>query len=486
MPPLEAWEKVYVNYDFVADIHNIQNCIGCHGGVGDVEDMEAAHEGVVRDPLTDPDYQDSCASCHTESSRLAETSLHRNLTGYHTALEARGADLTDPAMETAFNNHCSECHATCGQCHISRPTALDGGLLNEHEVKAIASMKDTCMACHGARVANEYQGKNEGVPGSVHWTQGGMSCYDCHEVTHYHGDGTEYAHRYDGEPGVQCLDCHPEALPENSDLDEHVLHAEKVACEVCHVSGPYKSCYSCHVQLSDEGTPFYTTDESQLTLKIGRNPIQSEDRPWDYVLLRHVPVAKDTFGYYGYELEDFDNAPTWKYATPHNIQRETAQNQDCESCHGNEELFLTSADVASAELAANESVIVEFVPPLPPHPGLENYDSPEACVECHPKAGDGNWELANENVHSLEWVVDPEGKVIRCEDCHASDGNFDWQEAGYTPEEEEGFTWTDYPETSLPAYTTEPTWVGVLAFAFALAVLINVVVVILLVRRRSK
>ncbi len=484
---MEAWEKVYVGYDFVADIHNVQNCIGCHGGVGGVEDMEGAHEGVVRDPLTDPAFDNSCRACHTETGRLAETSLHRNLHGYYTALEGRGADMSDPAMEEAFENHCSECHTTCGQCHISRPTALGGGLLKEHEVKTIASMKDTCMGCHGARVANEYQGKNEGVEGSVHWVEGGMSCFDCHEVTHYHGDGTEYAHRYDGEPGVKCLDCHPEASPEESNLEEHILHADKIPCEVCHVSGPYKSCYNCHVQLSEDGEPFFKTDDSQMTLKIGRNPIQSEDRPWDYVLLRHIPVTKDTFAFYdGYELEDFNNVPTWKYATPHNIQRKTAQNQDCESCHGNEDLFLTKDDVAYTEMAANEEVLVEYVPPLPPHPGLENYDSPEACVECHPKAEEGNWELVNDNVHSLDWVVDPAGEVIRCEDCHAPDSNFEWIAAGYTTQQASQFIWSDYPTSTPRTYNTEPTWVGVLAFGFALAVLINVVVVIILVRRRSK
>ena len=71
MPPLEAWEKVFVEYDFVASVHNTQNCIGCHGGVADVQDMEAAHEGVVRDPLTDPELDNACRCCHTESGRLA-------------------------------------------------------------------------------------------------------------------------------------------------------------------------------------------------------------------------------------------------------------------------------------------------------------------------------------------------------------------------------------------------------------------------------
>jgi thiosulfate/3-mercaptopyruvate sulfurtransferase len=482
---LEAWEKVYVGYEFVADVHNTQNCIGCHGGIAETDDMDAAHAGVVRDPLEESDR--ACSVCHTESSRLAATSLHQNLTGYHTALEARGADMSDPAMQEAFENHCDDCHTTCGQCHISRPTALGGGLLREHEVRATASMKDTCLACHGARVGNEYQGKNEGVEGSVHWLKGGMTCYECHDITHYHGDGTEYTHRYDGPPGVDCLECHLEATPEETDILEHKLHDGKVACEVCHVSGPYKSCYNCHVGLDDEGLPYRRTDESQLTLKIGRNPLKSEDRPWDYVLLRHAPAVPDTFAFYDDDLlPDFDNVPTWKYATPHNIQRDTAQNQSCDSCHANEDLFLTAYDVAPQEMEANAQVIVERVPPIQPHPGLENYNIPEACVGCHPKATEENWELISENIHSLNWVVEPTGDVILCEDCHGPDNSFDWASAGYGPEEASQFIWTDYPPTTTASHSAEPSWFGVLALGFAIAVVLNVVGIIVLTTLRSK
>ena len=364
MPPLEAWEKVFVGDEFLVDVHNVQNCIGCHGGVEGVDDKDAAHEGVVRDPLTDSER--ACSVCHAESTQLAATSLHQTLSGYRATLTARGADFSDLHMEEAFDNHCNSCHTTCGQCHISRPNFTFGGLIKDHKVKKTASIKDTCMACHGARVSNEYQGKNEGVEGSVHWLKEGMPCSDCHDVSHYHGDGTEYTHRYDGAPGVDCLDCHPEAAPGQSETLDHTIHADKVACEVCHVSGPYKSCYNCHVGLDEKGLPYYETDESQMTFKIGRNARKSDDRPWDYVLVRHVPVAPDTFAFYGDNLlSTFDNVPTWKYATPHNIQRVTAQNESCDSCHGNADLFLTSADVAPKELAANDDVIVkeEEIPP---------------------------------------------------------------------------------------------------------------------------
>jgi thiosulfate/3-mercaptopyruvate sulfurtransferase len=374
---LEAWEKVLVGNEFLASVHNTQNCIGCHGGVEGIDDKDAAHEGVVRDPLEDSEQ--TCGVCHAEATQLAATSLHQNLTGYRTILTTRGADFSNPNMEEAFNNHCNSCHTTCGQCHISRPNFTFGGLIANHKVKEIASMKDTCMACHGARVSNEYQGKNEGVEGSVHWLEEGMACFECHNVSHYHGDGTEYAYRYDGPPGVNCLDCHPEVAPDQSEMQEHRIHADQVACEVCHVSGPYKSCYNCHVAIDEQGLPYYETDESQMTFKIGRNPLKSDDRPWNYVLVRHVPVVPDIFAFYdGYVLPDFDNAPTWKYATPHNIQRVTAQNQSCDSCHGNADLFLTADDVAPEEMEANAAVIVEEIPPTSwgPYPVIEPTSAP--------------------------------------------------------------------------------------------------------------
>jgi len=389
LPPLEAWEKVFVGEEFLASVCNIQNCIGCHGGVEGVDDKDAAHEGKARDPVEDSEQV--CGVCHAEATRLAATSLHQNLTGYRTILTARGADFSDPRMGEAFNNHCDSCHTTCGQCHISRPSFTFGGLISEHKVKKTASIKDTCMACHGARVSNEYQGKNEGVEGSAHWLEEGMSCFECHNVSHYHGDGTEYTYRYDGPPDVSCLDldCHSEVARgqgevveqdiQADEVEEHIehdIHADKVACYVCHVSGPYKSCYNCHVAIDEEGLPYYETDDSQMTFKIGRNPLKSDNRPWDYVLVRHIPVAPDTFAFYGDNLlSTFNNVPTWKYATPHNIQRVTAQNQSCDSCHGNADLFLTADDVAPEELKANANVIVkeEEIPPTSwgPYPVIE-------------------------------------------------------------------------------------------------------------------
>jgi thiosulfate/3-mercaptopyruvate sulfurtransferase len=230
----------------------------------------------------------------------------------------------------------------------------------------VASISNTCLACHGGRVGPEYQGKNEGVQGDVHWFKGGMPCIACHQVTEFHGDGNEYQHRYDGGQVPSCLDCHPTVAGGSDGVPQHVLHGERVACQVCHSAGDYKNCYSCHVGKDDEGLTYRQLAPSEMDFRIGLNPNKSEDRPWDYVLLRHVPVTPNIFDYYGENLlPNFDAVPTWKYATPHNIQRVTTQNSDCANCHGNADLFLTADVVLAEELDANQSVIVPEVPELP-------------------------------------------------------------------------------------------------------------------------
>ncbi len=350
------WQKVLIDERFLDDVHNTYNCIGCHGGVAGTEDKKAAHEGVVKNPV------DKCATCHGDIAEVVETSLHKTLQGYKTVLEARGADFTKPEMQKAFQKHCYGCHADCTHCHISRPIFAGGGLIKGHRIKKVVSINDTCLACHSARVGAEYMGKHEGIPASVHWEKAGMPCFKCHPVEDFHGDGTRYAHRYDGKPSPSCLDCHPDVEGGKDGVTHHTIHDKKVDCYVCHVAGPYKSCFNCHVTLKD-GKPSFKTDKSQMTFKIGRNPNPTDDRPYEYVLLRHIPTVPDTFAIYGDNLlPNYNNVPTWKYATPHSIVRNAPQTKECNSCHGNKELFLTADDVAPEELEANKDVIVEEIP----------------------------------------------------------------------------------------------------------------------------
>jgi len=357
---LEAWEKVLLNeQSFFETLHGRYGCITCHGGTGDVEDKEAAHKGIVREPAS----AEACGDCHADQVATDQQSLHSNLKGYWNVIATRSEPDNMAQLEVMMENHCEECHTTCGQCHVSRPTNLGGGLVAGHTFKKIPPMNLTCTGCHGSRIENEYKGKNEGVKADVHWIKGGMPCFTCHSADEMHGALGEFEHRYDGPPTPGCQDpsCHPEVTADDAVQQHSAKHLEELSCQVCH-STTYKNCYSCHVAQED-GVAYYRTEPSEMTFEIGLNPLQGPDRPWTYVPVRHVPVDRDSFAYYGENLlPNFDAEPTWKYATPHNIQRITPQNESCSACHGNGEFFLTADDVAADELDANRDVIVHELP----------------------------------------------------------------------------------------------------------------------------
>ncbi|MEA3334542.1 MAG: hypothetical protein U9R25_01440 [Chloroflexota bacterium] len=358
---MEVWEKVLVSQEFLEeDIHSEPGCIACHGGQSETLNKDEAHDGLVAKVSASPD--EPCGSCHVGVVEQVRDSQHRMQHGYQEVLKDRGADFTIPEMATAYTTHCTSCHADCGDCHISRPSALDGGLISGHKVKRVANVNLTCGGCHGARIADEYKGKHEGIPASAHWKQAGMPCTKCHTMDEYHN--ISHGTRYEGAPKPSCTQagCHENIEPGDGNL-QHAIHNNTVSCQVCHAAGEYKSCYNCHTGRDEQDIPYFTTDESEMTFKIGHNPIQSEDRPWDWVLVRHVPATSEIFDFYGEGLlPEFDEVPTWKYTTPHNMQRITPQNESCNNCHGQDDLFLMESDVIDEELQANRDVIVTDIP----------------------------------------------------------------------------------------------------------------------------
>ena len=177
-------------------------------------------------------------------------------------------------------------------------------------------------------------------------------------------EGESALHRYEGEQYPTCETCHTEVTEGDGNM-MHTMHGETLSCQVCH-SVSYSSCDGCHVAISEEsGKPFFSTQGTYLTFYIGKNTLKSEQRPYEYVTVRHVPVAPTSYEYYGENLlPDFNAVPTWLYATPHNIQLNTPQNESCQACHGNADIFLTADKVSPEELEANQSVIVETIPGL--------------------------------------------------------------------------------------------------------------------------
>jgi thiosulfate/3-mercaptopyruvate sulfurtransferase len=363
---LAPHEKVYVDSEFAEDEnHGKMGCEECHGGNPSDPDWKTAHKGVVKDPSY-PDPTETCGQCHEEIAETAKTSLHMTLAPYKKMIDMRANPdkSVHGKVEAARESHCNSCHSSCGQCHVSRPDSVDGGLLAAHLFQKRPPVHTVCTACHGSRIEKEYFGKNAGIPPDIH-KEKYFKCGKCHKAEEMHGDGKDYANRYEVENKPNCLECHEEIYKDTSvNAKQHTDHKDKLSCQVCH-SMPYKNCYGCHVGKDDQGLTYYKTQGSMLNFKIGLNPLQSEKRPEKFVTLRHVPVDQNTFRFYVEDgLSRFAALPTWKLATPHNIRRQTPQNKRCNGCHGNVELFLSEKDLKADYLEANKKVIVpsELIP----------------------------------------------------------------------------------------------------------------------------
>ncbi len=379
MAPLEPWEKALIDGEaFSSSVHGKIACQDCHQGEQSA-DKETAHTDLIAYPSDNPEA--ACGECHPDLVSAAKTNLHTTLAGYWTVLETRGVSADDPHAEEMFGNHCTSCHASCGDCHVSRPTSVGGGFISGHVFEAEPSMTNNCTACHGSRVGNEYMGKHDGLKADVHFRQGRMTCTDCHTGHEMHGltancqdchEGpmdSQVApedHRYDGLQIPSCESCHASVAAGNDGITMHEQHPGILSCQVCH-SVSYTSCDGCHVSISEAtGNPVFATEGSYLGFYIGKNPLQSYARPYEYVPVRHVPISPTSFDYYEVGMvSNFNGRETWVYTTPHNIQRNTPQAESCESCHGNSAIFLTADKIAPGELDANRDVIVDVVPPLP-------------------------------------------------------------------------------------------------------------------------
>jgi thiosulfate/3-mercaptopyruvate sulfurtransferase len=325
--------------------------------------------GLVRDPsLKNPGG--TCGTCHTGVMETAPYNLHSTLAGIRYSFVERGGGSMHPGNQTAFDNHCGSCHSSCGQCHISVPTRAGGGFFAGHEIKRTPPMNTGCAACHGSRVGDEYKGLNVGIPSDVHYNKG-MQCTACHGAAEMHGAGAEgVTSRYQVETAPRCEDCHPDDAEFRAN-QSHAMHRDdegrlELACQVCH-SVQYKNCYACHTVL-EEGKAVYEVNapshESVFAFKIGHNPMNDERHPQKWVTLRHAPAAPDNYEYYGQDLmTSFAEAPTWKLATPHNIQRKTPQAEGCmATCHKQAALFLSAEDLLDYEVEANATVVVETPP----------------------------------------------------------------------------------------------------------------------------
>jgi len=351
-----------VSDEFTASTHGELGCITCHGGENSA-DKAAAHTGMQ--PYPSSDLEGICYQCHAGVADTYADSLHYNLHGMQNGLMAFSQDslLSDsPEHAEIFDKNCISCHATCGDCHVSRPSVYSGGLIDQHNFFGTPPMDQTCFGCHGARNAGEFMG-TVGFQGDVHFEMG-MTCMDCHPQNNFHGTGEVNDSMWTKAELPSCYDCHENQQPGQSELQVHNIHTETVSCQVCHAQAN-NNCFECHVEYNEDQTGLASTSDVRLIFRIGNNPIQSETRPYEYVTLRHIPTYVDSFEVVGPDLlPNYDEISNWKYSPTHNIQRLTFQNETCNSCHGNENIFLKESDLLESDSQANWNLIPEVPPEM--------------------------------------------------------------------------------------------------------------------------
>ncbi len=361
MAPLEPQKKVLVSKEFLSTSHGKISCGSCHGGDPASMNKAAAHKEMDPFPsITNP--QKSCGQCkdmkavkHRDISATAKDSLHATLSTFTEVLKNRANMDKWATIDQARKNHCSACHTSCGGCHVSRPKSAQKGFIDGHMFKKSSDSQNQCTACHGSRVGNEFSGQRG--RGDVHASMG-MECFTCHKAKEMHSAAAkDLKGRYHLKEGARCTDCHKDL--KNGSVPDHATHVGKVQCQVCH-SQTYVNCYSCHVGKDKEGTAFFQNRREVETMKIALNyDDKAPGAGYRYMVVRHVPSYPEMFDFYGKDLfTNFSNVPTWKRASPHNIQRYTWQSANCNHCHGNRGLFLASSDLLDYEKEANKNVVV--------------------------------------------------------------------------------------------------------------------------------
>lgn len=336
--------------------HSALQCADCHKGDPSAASMAQAHSGMVADPSPAV-----CANCHAGIVQSATTSLHYTLAGEQSYLHQVSCPYNHN-LDTPYASDCQRCHASCGSCHIEKP--LSGGLISGHTFMNPPPMQQTCAQCHQEQ-ADEFMGLTGGTP-DVHYTKG-LQCIDCHG-TNIHGDGITYTTLWQVKDMPRCGECHTDVTSGQSTIAEHNIPQMKyLNCTVCHAL-PYSNTYNYTSMFV--GNQYIGAAGMTVTdFKIGFNTVPTE--PYLYTTVRHYPITRDTFDFFGMGLlNGFDLVPTWQTTSPHNIQLDTPQNGSgqadaCNNCHTHTGYFLTRNLLNPDDSAANLGVVVQPPPPLP-------------------------------------------------------------------------------------------------------------------------
>ena len=351
--PFDLFENVLIKEAFLDSPHGKIACTSCHKGNPAADTIEAAHQGMIKDPTLTGAVQ-VCGECHQEIAKTAAHSSHASLDTSLAALKKRCSPEQWQALnQGAIRQQCATCHeSSCGSCHVSRPQVNGGGLVAGHLFQKRPDYLYQCASCHARPVVDDFTGKIS--LGDIHYLKGKV-CVDCHGAKEVHADVGQATSRHAHPARPRCTDCHTELA--KSTVCGNEQHQGRVDCTVCH-SQAYENCTSCHMGVDQDDLAYSQSGRSYKGFKIGINSGQGKGEP-RFVLVRQIPVKADSFAHYlPGQLSTYQTEPTFKRTSVHNLQRKTWQNAHCNHCHGRKELFLTAADLPESEREANQGVIV--------------------------------------------------------------------------------------------------------------------------------
>lgn len=371
----------------VMGAHGELACLDCHSKPQGDATTPTWHVKIQTDPTADGG--EVCASCHGQDMIDSfKASLHFTMNGVAKGLCERLEQTPEaqPLFDDVFYEPqmymgCNTCHATCGQCHVSNPNIVGGGLLNSHSFGK-PEAESSCNPCH-------YENSEYHLEVDVHATKHNMSCVDCHtDPVEFHGrpvsELKEGKLHYKGpesnetgliEPDmksgivqVTCVQCH-EDKTQNHPV-EGVDHFSKMECFACHTM-PYANCFGCH----DGEKPEYigawgNGDPDTLNVKLGLSI--PADPTSKLTTLNHVGMTEGAFGE-GAPVVDTQNPETkamWKPFAAHFITTKPfvsdaakASGNTCDNCHdGNLDIFLR---VENLDLGGNDPVSeINWVVPI--------------------------------------------------------------------------------------------------------------------------
>lgn len=226
LPALEASiedaalaEAYLIERESVVTPHGRLGCIACHGGEGDAENKETAHQGLVSDMSAEE--PEKCMICHE--------GLPDEIPGDRLRIP-HGVIIERIEAGQPCDIHCSDCHGgvghgfdpLSGEKHCSMSVCLDC-----HQERQLDIQMTDCDACHLG----------------PHDVAASLTCNDCHTSTEI-WQQVELGIHPVTLPGKHaetgCFQCHQ--YPDFKGLNN--------VCTDCHVSGHSEwgdgDCGQCH------------------------------------------------------------------------------------------------------------------------------------------------------------------------------------------------------------------------------------------------